>query len=122
MIIWTNLSLPYPFFSFLKSYVDTGPHGNGRYIEHMLPEVEKKNFRKGSQVIFYGCYVPLVKSLNFYSIAVFHHLINSFRGRVPIYYLMPKKLLGNITINVFISFEVFEVNLLFLRLLPGRSL
>ncbi|TKY58219.1 acetylglucosaminyltransferase protein [Spatholobus suberectus] len=35
--------------SFIDSYVDTGPHGNGRYIEHMLPEVEKKDFRKGSQ-------------------------------------------------------------------------
>ncbi|XP_057424680.1 glycosyltransferase BC10-like [Lotus japonicus] len=35
--------------SFIDSYVDHGPHGNGRYIEHMLPEVEKKDFRKGSQ-------------------------------------------------------------------------
>ncbi|XP_028210604.1 glycosyltransferase BC10-like isoform X2 [Glycine soja] len=35
--------------SFIDSYVDPGPHGNGRYIEHMLPEVEKKDFRKGSQ-------------------------------------------------------------------------
>ncbi|KAE9588980.1 putative glycosyl transferase, family 14 [Lupinus albus] len=34
--------------SFIESYVDPGPHGNGRYIEHMLPEVEKKDFRKGS--------------------------------------------------------------------------
>jgi len=32
--------------------VDTGPHGNGRYVERMLPEVEKKDFRKGSQVYF----------------------------------------------------------------------
>ncbi|XP_020234867.1 glycosyltransferase BC10 isoform X1 [Cajanus cajan] len=35
--------------SFIDCYVDPGPHGNGRYIEHMLPEVEKKDFRKGSQ-------------------------------------------------------------------------
>lgn len=50
MAIWSNLSLfsPLPFLK--KSYVDHGPHGNGRYIEHMLPEVEKKDFRKGSQV------------------------------------------------------------------------
>jgi hypothetical protein len=33
-----------------KSYIDPGPHGNGRYVEHMLPEVEMKDFRKGSQV------------------------------------------------------------------------
>ncbi|KAH9760060.1 hypothetical protein KPL70_000037 [Citrus sinensis] len=31
------------------SFEDPGPHGNGRYSEHMLPEVEKKDFRKGSQ-------------------------------------------------------------------------
>ncbi|MED6199116.1 hypothetical protein PIB30_072893 [Stylosanthes scabra] len=35
--------------SFIDCYVDAGPHGNGRYIERMLPEVEKKDFRKGSQ-------------------------------------------------------------------------
>ncbi|XP_054788487.1 glycosyltransferase BC10-like isoform X1 [Prosopis cineraria] len=35
--------------SFIECFVDPGPHGNGRYIEHMLPEVEMKNFRKGSQ-------------------------------------------------------------------------
>ncbi|XP_061364341.1 glycosyltransferase BC10-like [Gastrolobium bilobum] len=35
--------------SFIDCYVDQGPHGNGRYSEHMLPEVEKKDFRKGSQ-------------------------------------------------------------------------
>ncbi|XP_043813586.1 glycosyltransferase BC10 isoform X2 [Manihot esculenta] len=31
------------------SFYDPGPHGNGRYSEHMLPEVEKKDFRKGAQ-------------------------------------------------------------------------
>ncbi|KAI9097641.1 hypothetical protein K1719_025412 [Acacia pycnantha] len=35
--------------SFIECYVDPGIHGNGRYIEHMLPEVEQKDFRKGSQ-------------------------------------------------------------------------
>lgn len=34
------------------SFEDPGPHGSGRYSEHMLPEVEKKYFRKGSQVPF----------------------------------------------------------------------
>lgn len=32
------------------SFVDPGPHGTGRYSEHMMPEVEKHEFRKGSQV------------------------------------------------------------------------
>ncbi|GER36665.1 Core-2/I-branching beta-1,6-N-acetylglucosaminyltransferase family protein, partial [Striga asiatica] len=31
------------------SFEDPGPHGSGRYIEYMLPEVEKNDFRKGSQ-------------------------------------------------------------------------
>ncbi|MED6125082.1 hypothetical protein PIB30_065124, partial [Stylosanthes scabra] len=35
--------------SFLDCYIDLGPHGNGRYIDYMLPEVEEKDFRKGSQ-------------------------------------------------------------------------
>lgn len=34
----------------LASFEDTGPHGNGRYSKHMLPEVEMKDFRKGAQV------------------------------------------------------------------------
>ncbi|EPS74358.1 hypothetical protein M569_00400, partial [Genlisea aurea] len=34
---------------FVGSFEDPGVHGSGRYNEHMLPEVEKKNFRKGSQ-------------------------------------------------------------------------
>lgn len=37
-------------FYFPCSFYDPGPHGNGRYTEHMLPEVEKKDFRKGAQV------------------------------------------------------------------------
>ncbi|GKV20419.1 hypothetical protein SLEP1_g30547 [Rubroshorea leprosula] len=35
--------------SFVDCFRDPGPHGNGRYSDHMLPEVEKKDFRKGAQ-------------------------------------------------------------------------
>jgi hypothetical protein len=35
------------------SFKDPGPVGNGRYSEHMLPEVEIKDFRKGAQVHFF---------------------------------------------------------------------
>ncbi|KAK4783384.1 hypothetical protein SAY86_007758 [Trapa natans] len=35
--------------SFIDCFYDPGPHGNGRYSQHMLPEVEKKDFRKGAQ-------------------------------------------------------------------------
>ncbi|XP_021276995.1 uncharacterized protein LOC110411251 isoform X2 [Herrania umbratica] len=35
--------------SFIDCFVDLGPHGTGRYSEHMMPEVEKSSFRKGSQ-------------------------------------------------------------------------
>ncbi|KAI3911185.1 hypothetical protein MKW92_033394 [Papaver armeniacum] len=36
--------------SFIDSYVDHGPHGSaGRYSEPMLPEIEYKDFKKGSQ-------------------------------------------------------------------------
>ncbi|KAK9017772.1 hypothetical protein V6N11_000776 [Hibiscus sabdariffa] len=35
--------------SFVDSFVDPGPYGNGRYSTRMLPEVEEKDFRKGSQ-------------------------------------------------------------------------
>ncbi|KAL8150819.1 hypothetical protein V2J09_020627, partial [Rumex salicifolius] len=41
-LLFTNVS-------FIESFVDPGPHGNGRYIEYMLPEVEETDFRKGSQ-------------------------------------------------------------------------
>lgn len=41
--------LMYTNISFIDSFPDPGPHGNGRYSEHMLPEVEKKYFRKGAQ-------------------------------------------------------------------------
>ncbi|WVZ18704.1 hypothetical protein V8G54_006026 [Vigna mungo] len=36
-------------FVFLVSFMDPGPHGNGRYSKRMLPEIEMKNFRKGAQ-------------------------------------------------------------------------
>lgn len=35
--------------SFIDSFDDPGPHGLGRYSPKMLPEVEKRFFRKGSQ-------------------------------------------------------------------------
>ncbi|XP_062080212.1 glycosyltransferase BC10-like [Humulus lupulus] len=41
-LIFTNVS-------FVDCFVDPGPHGNGRYSEHMLPEVARQDFRKGSQ-------------------------------------------------------------------------
>ncbi|GAB4853517.1 hypothetical protein Ancab_017708 [Ancistrocladus abbreviatus] len=41
--------LIYSNVSFIDSFVDPGPHGNGRYSNHMLPEVNKKDFRKGAQ-------------------------------------------------------------------------
>ncbi|XP_031275496.1 glycosyltransferase BC10-like [Pistacia vera] len=41
--------LMYSNMSFIDCFEDPGPHGNGRYSEHMLPEVEIKDFRKGAQ-------------------------------------------------------------------------
>ncbi|KAF7838006.1 glycosyltransferase BC10-like [Senna tora] len=41
--------LMYTNISFVDCFKDPGPHGNGRYSEHMLPEVEMKDFRKGAQ-------------------------------------------------------------------------
>ncbi|KAI3708998.1 hypothetical protein L2E82_38664 [Cichorium intybus] len=41
--------LLYTNVSFIDSFEDPGPHGSGRYSNHMLPEVEKKFFRKGAQ-------------------------------------------------------------------------
>ncbi|KAJ1378225.1 Glycosyl transferase, family 14, partial [Sesbania bispinosa] len=35
--------------SFVDCFWDPGPHGNGRYSERMLPEVEMNDFRKGAQ-------------------------------------------------------------------------
>uniref|UniRef100_A0A453SPG2 Uncharacterized protein n=1 Tax=Aegilops tauschii subsp. strangulata TaxID=200361 RepID=A0A453SPG2_AEGTS len=33
----------------LFSFDDPGPHGAGRYSEHMLPEIVKRDWRKGAQ-------------------------------------------------------------------------
>ncbi|KAM7260677.1 hypothetical protein ACFE04_011350 [Oxalis oulophora] len=41
--------LVYSNISYVDCFKDPGPHGNGRYSEHMLPEVEMKDFRKGAQ-------------------------------------------------------------------------
>ncbi|XP_061350449.1 glycosyltransferase BC10-like [Gastrolobium bilobum] len=41
--------LMYTNISFVDCFRDPGPHGNGRYSERMLPEVEMKDFRKGAQ-------------------------------------------------------------------------
>jgi hypothetical protein len=41
--------LMYTNISFVDCFEDPGPHGSGRYSEHMLPEVEKNDFRKGAQ-------------------------------------------------------------------------
>ncbi|KAI4970835.1 hypothetical protein ZWY2020_001749 [Hordeum vulgare] len=35
--------------SFVDSFDDPGPHGAGRYSEHMLPEIAKRDWRKGAQ-------------------------------------------------------------------------
>ncbi|XP_020109883.1 uncharacterized protein LOC109725194 [Ananas comosus] len=35
--------------SFIDCFQDPGPHGNGRYSKHMLPEIEEDDFRKGAQ-------------------------------------------------------------------------
>lgn len=35
--------------SYVDCFKDPGPHGNGRYSDRMLPEVEVKDFRKGAQ-------------------------------------------------------------------------
>ena len=34
----------------LFSFDDPGPHGTGRHMDHMLPEIPKEDFRKGAQV------------------------------------------------------------------------
>ncbi|XP_052290144.1 glycosyltransferase BC10-like [Citrus sinensis] len=41
--------LIYSHLSFMDCFYDPGFAGNGRYSTGMLPEIEKKNFRKGSQ-------------------------------------------------------------------------
>uniref|UniRef100_A0A7N0T850 Core-2/I-branching beta-1,6-N-acetylglucosaminyltransferase family protein n=1 Tax=Kalanchoe fedtschenkoi TaxID=63787 RepID=A0A7N0T850_KALFE len=41
--------LLYSNVSYVDCFEDPGPHGNGRYSDHMLPEVALKDFRKGAQ-------------------------------------------------------------------------
>lgn len=41
--------LMYTNVSYIDSFLDPGPHGNDRYSPHMMPEIEKKDFRKGAQ-------------------------------------------------------------------------
>ncbi|XP_047311971.1 glycosyltransferase BC10-like [Impatiens glandulifera] len=41
--------LMYTKVSFIDCFEDPGVHGSGRYSEHMLPEVDKRDFRKGAQ-------------------------------------------------------------------------
>jgi hypothetical protein len=38
--------------SFVDCFDDPGPHGAGRYSDHMLPEIVKRDWRKGAQVYF----------------------------------------------------------------------
>jgi hypothetical protein len=47
----SQLGFELPYFVFLISFYDPGPHGNFRYSQNMLPEVTETDFRKGSQVI-----------------------------------------------------------------------
>jgi hypothetical protein len=47
---YTYRYLLYSNVSFIESFVDPGPHGTGRHMEHMLPEIAKEDFRKGAQV------------------------------------------------------------------------
>jgi len=49
--LWSSANLI--FDTSYYSFDDPGPHGSGRYSERMLPEIEKKDFRKGSQVFIY---------------------------------------------------------------------
>jgi hypothetical protein len=35
--------------SFIDSFEDLGPHGTGRHMDHMLPEIPRQDFRKGAQ-------------------------------------------------------------------------
>lgn len=47
----------------LFSFDDPGPHGKGRHMDHMLPEIPKEDFRKGAQVKnisliqYYACFM-----------------------------------------------------------------
>jgi hypothetical protein len=44
-------------FWLLSSFDDPGPHGLGRYMDSMMPEVRKSAWRKGAQVHFASCII-----------------------------------------------------------------
>jgi hypothetical protein len=53
------------------SFDDPGPHGAGRYSDYMLPEIVKRDWRKGAQVIIYMLDFPRKwKPCFFYQIQV----------------------------------------------------
>ncbi|ESQ47495.1 hypothetical protein EUTSA_v10022311mg, partial [Eutrema salsugineum] len=39
----------YSNVSYVDCFDDPGPHGTGRHMDHMLPEIPKEDFRKGAQ-------------------------------------------------------------------------
>ncbi|KAH0894903.1 hypothetical protein HID58_057332 [Brassica napus] len=41
--------LMYSNVSYVDCFDDLGQHGSGRHMNHMLPEIQKKDFRKGAQ-------------------------------------------------------------------------
>jgi hypothetical protein len=43
--------------SFVDCFDDPGPHGLGRYMDSMMPEVRKSAWRKGAQVHFASCII-----------------------------------------------------------------
>nr|VDD60397.1 unnamed protein product [Brassica oleracea] len=49
-VLLSERYLLYSNVSFIESFVDPGPHGTGRHMEHMLPEIAREDFRKGAQV------------------------------------------------------------------------
>ncbi|KAF3526991.1 hypothetical protein F2Q69_00046827 [Brassica cretica] len=49
-VLLSERYLLYSNVSFIQGFVDPGPHGTGRHIEHMLPEIAREDFRKGAQV------------------------------------------------------------------------
>lgn len=55
MCLNKNFAIDMPNYLF-RSFDDPGPHGAGRYSEHMLPEIVKKDWRKGAQVIYIFLY------------------------------------------------------------------
>ncbi|KAL2337284.1 hypothetical protein Fmac_011730 [Flemingia macrophylla] len=64
------LPLPLPsLLSLQPNFKDPGPHDNGRYSDHMLPEVEVKDFRKGAQCAK-GSSIAIAEKHNLKNLAV----------------------------------------------------